>query len=236
VGHDRFSRNVAYALATLLFGAGCFDPAASAGDLAADTTGGTAASSEGSALGESESESSGGESEGEASSSGAASEAGDQAEACATYCEVIGDHCDGTLAQYSGALVCEATCGVMDLGSPEDALGNTVGCRTFHAMLAAEDPDTHCRHAGPAGDGTCGANCENFCTLALEVCTGDLAAYPDADTCIAECGAYAAEPPYTSDAAPADTFACRMHHVTLAAAQPEVHCAHIGPISPVCTD
>lgn len=217
----------------VLLGSGCFDPAASAGDIADDTTSGTAASSEASALGESESESSSGD---DSSSSGAPSEAGERAEACATYCEIIGDHCDGTLAQYSGALVCEATCGVMDLGAPEDALGNTVGCRTFHAMLAAEDPDTHCRHAGPAGDGTCGADCENFCALALDVCAGELAAYADADTCIAECSAYDPEPAYSSDAAPADTFACRMHHATLAAAQPEVHCAHIGPVSPVCTD
>ena len=218
-----------------LLDAGCFDPGAGAGGTADETTASTEATSEES-TDASDSESSSSTSDGDASSSGEPSEDDARAEACGTYCELIGDHCDGSLAQYSGALVCEATCGVMELGSPEDTLGNTVGCRTFHAVLAAEQPDGHCRHAGPAGDGTCGANCENFCALALEVCTGGLAAYADADTCIAECNAYDPEPPFTSDTVDADTFACRMHHVTLAAAQPEVHCGHIGPVSPVCAD
>lgn len=163
-------------------------------------------------------------------------DAADQAEACAEYCGLVGDHCGDELAQYAGTALCEATCAQMPLGTPEDTLGNTVGCRTFHALLAAESADPHCRHAGPAGDGTCGANCESFCSLTLQTCAGELAPYPDADSCIAACEGFAAEPPYSADAPDADTFACRMHHLTLAAVQPDVHCGHIGETSPVCVD
>ena len=163
-------------------------------------------------------------------------DAGDAEAACAEYCGLVGDHCEGELSQYSGTAVCEATCAQMSPGTPDDALGNTVGCRTFHALLAARSSEPHCRHAGPTGDGTCGASCESFCALALSTCEGDLSPYADADACIAACEGYPVEPLYFADAPDADTFACRMRHLTLAAAQPEVHCLHIGPDSTICVD
>lgn len=172
----------------------------------------------------------------ESSGGGETGSSDDVEEACAEYCGIMEDHCEGELAQYDGTAVCEAACANMPLGTPDDALGNTVGCRTFHGLLAARSPDPHCRHAGPAGAGTCGASCESFCSLALTACDAELAPYPDADSCIAACEAFPTEPPFSAEVPDADTFACRLRHLTLAAAQPELHCAHIGPTSPVCVD
>ncbi len=217
-------------------GPGCFDPTETDDDpteVATEgaTDGATDDAAESTAAAQDEA---GAETTGATGDSGG--DPADPAAACAEYCGLVTDHCEGELSQYAGTAVCEATCAQMPLGTPEDSLGNTVGCRTFHALLAAESPEPHCHHAGPTGDGTCGANCENFCSMTLSTCTGDLAPYPDADTCVAACQGFAAEPVYFADAPDADTFACRMRHLTLAAAQPESHCGHLGEASPVCVD
>jgi hypothetical protein len=161
---------------------------------------------------------------------------GNAGDACAEYCDLMSEHCGGEFAQYASAPLCEATCARMPPGTPADALGNTVGCRTFHAQLAAGSPEVHCPHAGPTGDGTCGANCESFCSLALSTCEGELAPYVDAEDCIAACDGFATEPPYSAEVDDGDIFACRMRHLTLAALQPDLHCSHIGEVSPVCAD
>ena len=124
----------------------------------------------------------------------------------------------------------------MPQGDVGDDLGNSVACRTFHSVLAAEDPAGHCLHAGPAGDGTCGADCESFCVLAANTCPGDLSPYPDAESCIEACGAFPLDPPYSADVPDGDSFACRLRHLTLATLQPDIHCSHIAPESPVCFD
>ncbi|MCA9705706.1 MAG: hypothetical protein KDK70_07655 [Myxococcales bacterium] len=155
---------------------------------------------------------------------------------CPQYCEVIGDHCEGELAQYPGQAICEATCALMDPGEPGDVLGNSATCRAHHALLAAESPTPHCLHAGPTGDTTCGGPCESFCSLAQQACAGGLSPFADADDCIAECEGWDPEPKYFATIEDGDTYACRMHHLTLAAVQPEGHCGHIGTDSPVCRD
>lgn len=158
------------------------------------------------------------------------------APSCPEYCELIQDHCQGDIAQYPGTAVCEATCSFMDRGAAEDELGNTVGCRIHHSLLASESPDPHCFHAGPGGDGTCGGNCESFCSLAMSVCTGGNAQYASAEACISACNSFASEPPFSTALEDADTFACRLEHVSLAALDPSVHCPHIAVDSPVCSN
>ena len=155
---------------------------------------------------------------------------------CPQYCQIIDDHCQAEIAQYSGQAICEAVCALMDPGEADDVLGNTVGCRTHHALLAAESADPHCRHAGPTGDSTCGAECESFCSLALATCPGELSPFIDADDCIDQCEAWDPEPLYFAGVEDSDTYACRMHHLTLASLQPEVHCSHVATESPVCFD
>lgn len=163
-------------------------------------------------------------------------EAPPQVDPCPDYCQLMDDHCDGDLAQYPGQAICEATCALMEPGEETDVLGNTASCRAHHALLAAESADPHCLHAGPTGDTTCGGPCESFCSLALVACPGELSPFLDADDCIAQCEAFDPEPRYSASVTEGDSYACRMHHLTLAALQSEVHCSHIATDSPVCRD
>lgn len=151
---------------------------------------------------------------------------------CEEYCALVDDHCTAEFAQYSGTTSCEAVCAAMPLGNPGDELGNTVGCRTYHAIVAAEAPDPHCGHAGPGGASVCGAPCESFCTLAAGLCTGADEQYADTESCITECMVFSTD----SDSIEGDTYACRLYHLTVAALQPDVHCPHIVLDSPVCID
>lgn len=176
------------------------------------------------------------------SATGAAGESssGDESAAaedpCPQYCSLIADHCEPDLAQYSGQVICEATCALMDPGEPGDVLGNTASCRLHHATLAAESPEPHCLHAGPTGDTTCGGPCESFCSLAAVACTDELSPFGSTDGCIAECESWNPEPRYLTTVQTGDSYACRMYHLTLAAVQPAEHCSHIATDSPVCFD
>lgn len=222
-------------LATLA--AGCFDPDHGQ-DLEASASEGTSTGSTGApgSTGVGGAETSSSSSTGGVAESSTGADTGGNDELCSDYCSLIGDHCEDEFAQYGGDSLCESTCAGMPPGSPGDELGNSASCRTFHAVLAARTPETHCPHAGPAGAGTCGANCESFCTLALNLCEGDLSVYASAEECIEECEGFEPEPLYSADVPDGDTFACRVRHLTLASLQPEVHCSHLGPDSPVCFD
>ncbi|HSK02838.1 MAG TPA: hypothetical protein VK932_16415 [Kofleriaceae bacterium] len=154
---------------------------------------------------------------------------------CASYCTQIASSCTGGNQQYGSTAECMATCGHFPLGALADTTGNTLGCRTYHAGAAMTGPDTHCRHAGPGGDGACGANCLGFCTLVLGSCTGAMAQYNgDMSTCMTACAGYATDPPYSSMQTGGDSFACRLYHATAASANPGVHCSHTGATSPTC--
>lgn len=212
---------------------GCFNPDDGAEQQPAATEGTSTGTSTGAVAADTSSSSS--SSSGDAETSTGADTGGNE-ELCSDYCGLIGDHCEDEFAQYGGDSLCESTCAGMPPGSPGDELGNSATCRTFHAVLAARTPETHCPHAGPAGAGTCGANCESFCTLALNLCEGDLSVYVSAEECIEECEGFEPEPLYSADVPDGDTFACRVRHLTLASLQPEVHCSHLGPDSPVCFD
>ncbi|HVV86764.1 MAG TPA: hypothetical protein VHE35_27085 [Kofleriaceae bacterium] len=151
--------------------------------------------------------------------------------ACADYCELAMRNCTGNVAQYTDVDTCQATCRAMPLGDPASPTGNTIACRTFEAALA-EDPSTMaCTKAGPGGDGTCGDNCESFCTMAIDLCPG---AYADHASCLTTCNGYDKTEVYDASDIAGDTFACRLYHLTAASTNPDVHCAHIGPVSPVC--
>ncbi len=220
-------------LACLVTG-GCFDPDHGDDFVPEGTEAGSSSSSSSGTGGIAETTSSStGDDVVGSSSTGA--ETGD-AQVCSDYCGLIGDHCQGDDAQYNGDAICEATCANMPVGNAGDELGNSASCRTFHAVLAAEEPSTHCAHAGPAGDGTCGADCESFCSVALTLCGGDLSVFSGAEDCISTCETFPTEPEYSADVPDGDSFACRLRHLTLASLQPEVHCSHIGTDSPVCFD
>jgi hypothetical protein len=160
--------------------------------------------------------------------------AGAATPSCSEYCGLIGDHCEGPQEQYSGTSVCEAVCAALPVGTVDDQLGNTVGCRTYHSIAATEDPETHCVHAGAGGASVCGAPCETFCGLAAQLCTGAEQQFADTEACLAECMMFPDDVPVSSGATDGDSYACRLYHLTVAALQPDVHCPHIGLDSPVC--
>jgi hypothetical protein len=143
--------------------------------------------------------------------------------------------CTATLAQYSSMADCMATCTQFPVGTAADMANNTLGCRTYHAGAAAGAPAVHCRHAGPGGNGACGADCEGFCTIVLGECTGANQQYGGSmATCMTSCAGYATTPPYSSSVTGGNSFACRLYHATAAASTPNVHCPHTAAASGPC--
>ncbi|MDQ3031506.1 MAG: hypothetical protein M3Y87_03750 [Myxococcota bacterium] len=149
---------------------------------------------------------------------------------CATYCGRIMTACTGDNAQFASMDNCMDTCGAYDEGTIDDMAGNTLGCRIYHAGVAATDPVTHCSHAGPLGDGVCGAACESFCTIADDQCPD---AYASMGMCMTACAAFTPGD-YSTASTSGNTLACRMYHLSVASTQPDPHCGHVTTVSSTC--
>jgi hypothetical protein len=150
---------------------------------------------------------------------------------CDAYCTTIMANCTGGNAQYGDVAQCKASCEALSDGEEGAMAGNSAACRTYHAGAAEMDPVTHCVHAGPGGAGACGANCEGFCTIALEECPD---AFDSAADCATKCAAYDATVKYEISQTGGDTLACRLYHLTVATTMPAPHCTHIIPDSSTC--
>lgn len=153
---------------------------------------------------------------------------------CADYCDLISEHCLGALAQYSDRNSCLSTCQAMPLGDATTHAGHTIMCRTFTAATAELDASSTCTKAGPGGDDGCGANCESFCAMAGEICTGANQTFASTAECMTACAAYDASIEFDASQTSGDTFACRLYHLTAASNDPATHCPHIGPVSVTC--
>lgn len=224
-------RRAAWLFSLALVSTGCFDP--NHGDDLDLTTGQAGTTEAGSSsTGDAAESSSTGDAQAESSTGG---DDGAALQACEDYCGLITDHCQDEVAQYPGTELCESTCANVPQGAAGDELGNSVACRTFHAVLAAEGPEEHCPHAGPAGDGICGSDCESFCSLAASTC-GDLSPFAGSEDCVSQCEAFPNDVEYSAEVPDGDSYACRLRHLTLASLQPEIHCSHIATDSPVCFD
>ena len=140
-------------------------------------------------------------------------------------------------------------------GTAADTSGNTLGCRTYHAMLAASTAtNPHCWHAGPYGFGGAATECEGFCTLATTWCTpaGGFDGGPPPTRTTRRASRRA---PGTSRstapmagvgtrwrlqrAGPAagNTLDCREYHLGTSltgAANQAIHCQHPGVVSATC--
>ncbi len=153
---------------------------------------------------------------------------------CTAYCEAIEDNCTAGNDQYFSLAACLESCSHIPDGNAADMVGNTVGCRTYHAGVAAGDPVTHCHHAGPTGAGVCGSPCDSFCTIAMGACTGANQAFPSMADCQTACSGFDMGPAYSATSSNGDSYACRMYHLTNAAVDPAGHCSHIAANSPTC--
>jgi hypothetical protein len=172
----------------------------------------------------------------------------------AKYCTDITAHCTGANAQYPSMDQCVATAKGFPVGTSNDQVGNTLGCRAYHAGAPSMTlPTTHCIHAGPNGDqvnaaGTCGDACASFCALEIKFCgsisapianvTDTTNAYQDLAGCMQKCGTFNKTNLYALNGTPAapggDSLACRAYHVTNAAlytdmamtSKVQTHCTH----------
>jgi hypothetical protein len=161
-------------------------------------------------------------------------DAADQVPTCADYCTTIEAACAAPRDQWSNEATCLGACAAWSVGTIDDMSGNTLGCRNYHAGAAEGDPATHCVHAGPGGAGACGTNCEGFCTLALDACTGANEQWATMGECMTECAGYDTAEAYDITDTGGDSFACRLYHLTAAVGDPDTHCAHIVDASATC--
>lgn len=127
----------------------------------------------------------------------------DQSPTCRDFCELTMGTCQGPNQVYTDMAECEAVCRALPPGQTQDtggndSPGNSVGCRRYHAYNALANPEAHCTHAGPTGNGHCtgsnGDNCISYCLLASTGCPERFSdAFPaDANdptfaTCVASC-------------------------------------------------
>jgi hypothetical protein len=165
----------------------------------------------------------------------------DGAYECTSYCALVMSSCTGANQVYDSQEQCEAVCTTFVPGENGDVDQNTLQCRKYHAgpTAAGRDPATHCIHAGPTGDGHCGAtgNCDSYCTLLESACSDGFGRlYNGQPACIDACrrglpdvgfdGLHGGTPPYTVtnaeqiDAQPMPTLACRVLHVARAMLSP----------------
>ncbi len=181
-------------------------------------------------------------------------DAGSAPLSCSAYCTAIKAACTGANAQYATDAACMNACANIPLGTAADTMGNTVGCRTYHAGLAATTPNPHCWHAGPYGYGACGDECESFCLLATTWCTpaggfdGGAPPYASDSACTTSCAGYK-----QIDSADAgvgldggfnaqgpgggNTLDCREYHLGASFAgggMQQLHCQHPGATSATC--
>jgi hypothetical protein len=174
---------------------------------------------------------------------------------CNTYCTQIAATCKDANNQFTAAN-CMATCAAYTPGTQADMAGNTLGCRNYHIQnitVRNMPANPHCWHAGPGGSllgtatGVCGASaCENFCALEAKVCGTDAVQVPGVTNryattaaCMTACNAFAKTPEYSPTVVSGDNFACRLYHLTNAAANAapgtNVHCGHtLSPAMGVC--
>jgi hypothetical protein len=161
---------------------------------------------------------------------------------CTTYCNAIQTNCTATNAQYPDAAHCMAACASFAIGTTGEQVGNTLGCRQYHAGAPSMSlPTTHCPHAGPGGDltsvtappGTCGDACTSFCTLEIKACGTTASApttgqYADMNACVTACKAFPNSGHLYGPTAKGDSLACRLYHATNAAmtGNAMVHCPH----------
>ena len=166
-----------------------------------------------------------------------------QAFTCDAYCTNIMKNCTGDQLEYLNIDICKGMCSHFELGPADHLNQDTLSCRSYHAISAAQDPLTHCKHAGPTGGGHCGTDpCISFCALDAALCIGVDNPYPAGElACRKSCATY------TYNLGPTDvelldvgsTLNCRLWHLESAydpnnPAAKTTHCPHTGQVSTTC--
>ncbi len=158
---------------------------------------------------------------------------GDTTPSCEAYCDAVLSSC-ATHTQFDNEATCLAVCGTWETGTDVDAtMDNTVGCHQYHALAAADAPDPHCVHAGPAGDEQCGSLCDNFCELAMVACPGDFSGEAG---CLTTCMGWPSAGPYDTTWTAGNSQECRLFYATIALESPS-YCDNVANNPPgACID
>jgi hypothetical protein len=148
---------------------------------------------------------------------------------CDSFCHLEMTECTGENQQYESDAQCHDVCNALTKGTADDQTGNTVACRKYHSYNALLDPDTHCSHTGPGGEGHCGAtttpdsgdtgNCDSYCMLLAAACKSDFdTAFTDQAACALACTQVQGAAPNSgySIAATGNNLQCRLLHVSRA--------------------
>jgi hypothetical protein len=149
---------------------------------------------------------------------------------CDEYCASIMTSCTGALTQYYDLEECLASCALFPPGEPGTESGDSLACRVTHAALAVDEPDPHCRHAGPSGGDVCGVPCDAYCDLVMAVC--DL--YPDDGACMETCAGFPESGMYSIRESRNDNVECRIFHATRATVD-DGHCGTASAGSTTCS-
>jgi hypothetical protein len=149
---------------------------------------------------------------------------------CAEYCGLYLVACVDFDA-YANEVDCMDNCAQWPVGAAADTAVDSLGCRTYHAMVAGStDPELHCPHASPSGAGTCIAEaaptCDLYCTRYFENCTDNLNVFGDMAECMTTCGDWY---PGTFKDTDGHTVGCHSYHADAAMGDPELHCPHAAP-------
>ena len=153
---------------------------------------------------------------------------------CESLCRLTGAACTGANAAYASAAECAALCGWLpDGGSPGAITGDSVQCRAQHAAAAVTgDAPSECAAAELSGGGTCVdplPTCAAYCGRITAACTGGLAQFSDASTCLSWCLELGAPPVGANGDVGVNTLGCRSAWVTTAESAPGLACAPAGP-------
>jgi hypothetical protein len=163
---------------------------------------------------------------------------GGAATLCDRYCDSIQESCTGDGQQYVDWIQCNRACALLPEGADGDDHGNSIACRLEYAdrsrFAAGVELESYCRRAGPGGDGVCGSNCDGYCTIMAQTCTGSTAPlhhFPDIPRCLDECSTIPDEMVgySTNDAVVFDGnhVQCRLFHAVSATTHDvEEHCEH----------
>jgi hypothetical protein len=159
---------------------------------------------------------------------------------CQEYCDWVQTGCAAAAdTQYPSENQCLQSCAAF----PQGAGNNSFSCRAEQAALIATDVN-HCDAAGPAGVGVCGSPCQAYCSLMTTYCPNE-ADGASLVACLAECATVPGNDltTFVYPGAAGDTLACRIAHVTNAAADPDpngvarlLHCNHAAGDAGPCLD
>ena len=156
---------------------------------------------------------------------------------CEAYCQLFPNVCPKDY-EYQSIDDCEEYCKALpsqaDYDVVRDHSGDTIECRLVHVSSATVLPVDHCPHATirPTKPYCINAadkppSCDDYCTIELAACQGDLAQYQSPEQCQAVCNALDLG---TNDDEGGNTVACRRYHSFNATTLPDTHCSHSGPL------